>query len=65
MSPALPDWAHWNVDPSRPAWTVGIEEEVMLLNPHDWTLAHVMDELLPELSPELAAQVSEAVATIP
>ena len=58
MSPALPDWAHWNVDPSRPAWTVGIEEEVMLLNPHDWTLAHVMDELLPELSPELAAQVS-------
>ena len=51
-------WADWNVDPDRPAWTVGIEEEVMLLDPRDWQLAHVMDDLLPELSPGLAEKVS-------
>jgi hypothetical protein len=33
---ALPEWARWNADPERPAWTVGIEEEVMLLDPEDW-----------------------------
>jgi glutamate---cysteine ligase / carboxylate-amine ligase len=57
-SAGLPDWALWQVDPDRPAWTVGIEEEVMLLAPRDWCLAHVMDELLPELSPGLAEKVS-------
>ena len=54
----LPDWAHWNADPERPAWTVGIEEEVMLLDPETWSLAHRIDDLLPELSPELAAHVA-------
>ncbi|HEX2414546.1 MAG TPA: glutamate-cysteine ligase family protein, partial [Thermoleophilaceae bacterium] len=58
MAAGLPEWARWNVDPERPAWTVGIEEEVMLLDPRDWCLAHVMDELLPELSPGLAEKVS-------
>jgi glutamate---cysteine ligase / carboxylate-amine ligase len=58
MPAALPDWAIWRADPARPAWTVGIEEEVMLLDPRDWRLAHVMDELLPELSPGLAEKVS-------
>ena len=58
MAAGLPEWAGWNVDPERPAWTVGIEEEVMLLDPRDWRLAHVMDELLPELSPGLAEKVS-------
>jgi carboxylate-amine ligase len=58
MAAELPEWARWNVDPERPAWTVGIEEEVMLLDPRDWCLAHVMDELLPELSPGLAEKVS-------
>jgi carboxylate-amine ligase len=51
----LPEWAHWNADPERPAWTVGIEEEVMLLDPETWSLAHRIDDLLPELSPKLAA----------
>jgi carboxylate-amine ligase len=54
----LPDWAAWSVDPSRPAWTVGIEEEVMLLDPETWTLAHSIDSLLPALSPELARSVA-------
>jgi len=54
----LPGWALWNADPERPAWTVGIEEEVMLLDPENWSLAHRIDDLLPKLSPELAAHVA-------
>ena len=41
----LPAWARWNADPERPAWTVGLEEEVMLLDPEDWTLANRIDDL--------------------
>jgi glutamate---cysteine ligase / carboxylate-amine ligase len=55
---ALPEWARWNADPERPAWTVGLEEEVMLLDPEDWSLAHRIDDLLPELSPGLAQHVA-------
>ena len=55
---ALPEWAHWNADPQRPAWTVGLEEEVILLDPQDWSLAHRIDDLLPELTPELAGHVA-------
>lgn len=58
MSRPLPDWAHWSVDPSRPAWTVGVEEEVMLLEPQGWTLVQAIDDLLPELSPALADKTS-------
>ena len=58
MSPSLPDWAIWNFDSGRPAWTVGIEEEVMLLDPRDWALAHQIDMLLPELPQRLAGSVS-------
>jgi carboxylate-amine ligase len=58
MSPALPDWAIWSSDPGRPAWTVGIEEEVMLLDPESRSLAHRIDSLLPELTPTLARSVS-------
>jgi carboxylate-amine ligase len=58
MSPSLPEWAIWNSDPGRPAWTVGVEEEVMLLDPDSWALAQRIDTLLPELSPELAGSVS-------
>jgi glutamate---cysteine ligase / carboxylate-amine ligase len=57
-SPALPAWARWNVNPDRPAWTVGIEEEVMLLDPEDWSLAHRIDDLLPELSRDLTGHVA-------
>jgi carboxylate-amine ligase len=58
MGSGLPDWAVWGSDPTRPAWTVGIEEEVMLVEPGTWALAHRIDDLLPELSPALAASVS-------
>ena len=58
MRPPLPDWALWNADPTRSPWTVGIEEEVMLLEPEGWSLAQRIDSLLPELSPGLAEHVS-------
>ena len=38
-------------DPERPAWTIGLEEEVMLLDPDDWTLAHRIDDLSAEALP--------------
>jgi glutamate---cysteine ligase / carboxylate-amine ligase len=53
----LPEWARWNADPLRPAWTVGIEEEVMLLDPETWRLAHRIEDVLPELSPDLSGHV--------
>jgi carboxylate-amine ligase len=52
---ALPKWAEWA---SGDAYTLGAEEEVMLLNPHDWSLAQQVDRVLPRLSEELAAHVT-------
>jgi carboxylate-amine ligase len=37
---------------------VGIEEEVMLLLPHDWSLAQQIDRVLSALPPELASHVT-------
>jgi carboxylate-amine ligase len=55
------NWAEWT--PSR-AYTVGIEEELLLLDPHDWSLAqrtdHVLTNLSPNLSPHAAAETHEA-----
>jgi glutamate---cysteine ligase / carboxylate-amine ligase len=53
----LPEWARWNADPLRPAWTLGIEEEVMLLDPETLRLAHRIEHVLPELSPDLSDHV--------
>ena len=33
--------------PGRRAYTLGVEEEVMLLDPHDWSLAQQIDDVLP------------------
>jgi carboxylate-amine ligase len=48
---ARPDWAEWSS--SRP-YTIGIEEEVMFLDPENWGLAQRGEELLAALSPGLA-----------
>ena len=53
MSP--PDWAQWRRSPS---YTLGVEEEVMLLNPHDWSLAQQIDRVIPVLPAELARHVT-------
>ena len=51
----LPDWAHWT--PSLP-YSVGTEEEVMLLEPGAWKLARDSEAVLEALPRELASHVS-------
>ena len=51
----LPDWATWK---RGHEYTLGVEEEVMLLNPHDWSLAQQIDRVLPMLSEELSERVT-------
>jgi carboxylate-amine ligase len=50
-----PDWAEWHA--SRP-YTVGIEEEVMLLDPADWGLAHMGEQVLAALPAELGVHAA-------
>jgi carboxylate-amine ligase len=58
MAAQLPDWAQWRADPEIPQYTVGIEEEVMLLDPTGWSLAHTIDEVLPALASALGSQAT-------
>jgi glutamate---cysteine ligase / carboxylate-amine ligase len=58
MDPALTEtraWAEWK---PGGAYTVGAEEELMLLNPHDWSLAQQVERVLPALGPELEGHVT-------
>ena len=52
---ALPEWARWK---EGSEYTLGAEEEVMLLNPHDWSLAQQVDRVLPQLSEDLSGHVT-------
>jgi carboxylate-amine ligase len=45
----LPAWASWAEPHELGAYTVGIEEEVMLLDEVSWALAHRIDSVLPRL----------------
>lgn len=58
----LPEWAQWRA--STP-YTVGVEEEVMLLARQDWSLAHRAEEVLTHLPDSLvghaAAETHQAV----
>jgi carboxylate-amine ligase len=50
------DWSQWRPHRSED-FTLGVEEEIMLLNPHDWSLAQQVDRVLMSLPPWLAQQV--------
>jgi glutamate---cysteine ligase / carboxylate-amine ligase len=52
---ALPEWAEWR---RGNEYTLGAEEEVMLLNPHDWSLAQQIDRVLPALPEELRSHAT-------
>jgi carboxylate-amine ligase len=52
----LPDWALWPEDAAD--YTLGAEEEVMLLDPGSWSLAQQIDRVLPALRPELGPHVT-------
>jgi carboxylate-amine ligase len=68
---SVPWWARWN-DKLDQRYTLGVEEELMLLEPGDWSLAqssdHVLrrlsDELSPHASPETHAAVLELATGI-
>jgi carboxylate-amine ligase len=53
----LPSWAFWREHADR-RFTLGVEEEVMLLEPAGWSLAQSSDDVLASLSDELSAQTS-------
>ena len=54
-----PDWALWGGAGRARAHTLGVEEEVMLLDPRDWRLAQRSDDVMPMLSAQLAAHVTQ------
>ena len=55
VSGSAPDWAVWR--PSKP-YTLGAEEEVMLLDPADWSLAYEIDRVLEQIPAELEDRVT-------
>jgi carboxylate-amine ligase len=55
---AYPDWARWPAQPVVGEWSLGAEEEIMLLAPGSWQLAQASDDVLPALSAELSPSVS-------
>ncbi len=56
MSGVAEQWADWR---ASEAYTLGVEEEVMLLDPaDDWSLAQRIDDVLPGLSTRLGERVA-------
>src|SRR4051812_16559340 len=53
MEAALPEWATWSVNPRFEPWTVGVEEEIMLLEP-DGSPAWRSEDVLRVLPDSLA-----------
>jgi carboxylate-amine ligase len=51
-------WSRWSPAAEASAWTVGVEEEVMLLDPHGWALASRADAVMSGLTGELASHTS-------
>ncbi len=60
MRTQLPDWAVWQ---GGDEYTLGAEEEVMLLNPHDWSLAQQIDRVLPRLPESMEGHVTRETHT--
>jgi carboxylate-amine ligase len=57
MPASMPGWAEWKPQELGP-YTLGIEEEVMLLNPSAWSLTHQIETVLPRMPADLAEQAS-------
>jgi glutamate---cysteine ligase / carboxylate-amine ligase len=49
LTETTPAWAAWAPEHELGTYTVGIEEEVMLLDEMSWALAHRIDSVLPRL----------------
>jgi carboxylate-amine ligase len=55
----LPAWAAWRADSPSSAFTIGIEEEFMLLDPRDWSLAFRSDEVIAGLGSGLRDRMTQ------
>jgi carboxylate-amine ligase len=53
----LPTWARWAGGAEVRPFTVGIEEEVMLLHPRTWALHDAVDDVLANVPASMAANV--------
>jgi carboxylate-amine ligase len=51
-------WADWNPEAAEAPWTVGIEEEVMLLEPNAWNLTSRSEEVLAALPEAMLARTA-------
>jgi glutamate---cysteine ligase / carboxylate-amine ligase len=51
------EWSLWRPHPTG-NFTLGVEDEVMMLNAHDWSLAQQVDRVLTSLPSRLAEQVT-------
>ncbi|UGS37440.1 carboxylate-amine ligase [Capillimicrobium parvum] len=59
LSAERPAWAQWGGGGGpATAFTVGVEEECMLVAPESWNLAGAIDEVLPRLPADVAAHAS-------
>src|SRR4051794_34579378 len=52
-------WWDWSGRPRASQYTVGIEEEAMLLDPGAWMLAHHSDRVLEALPPEVLEHATD------
>jgi carboxylate-amine ligase len=57
-APGIGTWARWAPGARSSPWTIGVEEEVMLLDPTDWSLASRADVVMSHLTGELASHAS-------
>jgi carboxylate-amine ligase len=55
---AIAHWADWSPVGREAPWTVGVEEEVMLLEPGTWALDSRSDEVLAALPAEMLARAA-------
>jgi carboxylate-amine ligase len=54
----LTHWADWNPVGHEAPWTVGVEEEVMLLEPNTWNLTSRSEEVLAALPASMAGRIA-------
>jgi carboxylate-amine ligase len=54
----LPEWAVWSPAGAEAPWTIGIEEEVMLLDPVTWMPSSRSDGVLAAVDEELASHIA-------
>lgn len=54
----LEDWWEWRPHSSGAEYTLGVEEEVMLVQPQDWALAQQIDRVLLSLGDDLLPHVT-------